>query len=238
MSRTLPYNRTAKRKSSDMPAIYKRQKTASMSRYELKKYIRAVSLNQQETKFITYSLATNVPHNSFRAWNIVRNITQGPGQNDRLGEMIHLQGFRVAISLSNFGLTTGAQKTQLNKIKCFIVYSSEQITTTTAGPFTSSDWQDVGSTPNSIIDRMKTDDITVLKSWTMEIKPSVTDQNNDVESIVYKPIKKDFRFYGTDQAYGKEGTYYLLLTAWMPGGTTGTTTISANISTTAYFKDA
>lgn len=237
MSRTVPYTRTVKRKRQDDTTMIKRPNLAPMSRLELRKYIRAVSLRQQETKFITYSSSVATPHNAFRFWNLVRNISQGAGQNERLGEMIHIQGIRIAISLSNFSLTAGAQKTALNKIKCFLVYSTEALTTTTASPFTSSDVQDSGSTPNSIIDRMKTDDLTVLKSWTLEIKPSVTDQNNDVELIAYHPIKKDYRFYGSEQAYGKDGTYYLLMTAWMPGGTTGTTTIQTNVYTTLYFKD-
>lgn len=237
MSRTTPYNPMKRKRQNDNP-FAKRQKTAAMSRFELKRYIKAVSLGQQETKWITYSASVATPHNAFRFWNAVRNITQGAGQNERLGESIHIRGIRIAISLSNFGLTAGAQKSALNKIKCFLVYSTEALTTTTASPFTSSDVQDSGTVPNSIIDRMKTDDLNVLKSWTLEVKPSLTDQNNDVELIAYHPIKKDYRFYGSEQAYGKDGTYYLLMTAWMPGGITGTTTIQTNVSTTLYYKDA
>lgn len=199
----------------------------------LKKYI----LGTQPAKHLPLSdIQVSGTHNTLYSISPTQTISQGTGNNGRIGDSVHLLSLKISGWVS-----TNASITKATEFRIVTLWSGEEYacpTALTTPALTTTDLFVTSTTPgwvpNSIFNPKA---VTVLDDRTITLTNSITNVA-DLESFSYSVgLNCDHDYQASGSTYGKTRNLYVVVMGAVLDGTTGSTVWGVtNLSMDLVFK--
>ena len=184
------------------------------------------SLEEVQHKFINPDFL-NMTHNTWYTLNLLGNIPQGTSAtNTRNGDEIHLDCIKISHLFNSAQVNKTVFRVMIVKSPVQTLASSDNYGSGLGGPnlVQSGAFADIFSHPNP-----KATTVLFDKTYSPQLQNQAAQQIFTTDSHLLKIDSKIQ--YAQSSNFGKWSNYYVCIVAWIPGGTTGVTTVGSHQAT-------